>query len=183
MEIIVHDLKTDRPNMSGGLPGYFRLVPVGFYIASVLALVLNIYFFLSFRVYMASEEIWQGRAQQAKSVQTQLIAKQSSITRESEHAKKLATWLEGARPVQPIGVSIARSMGKDSTIAELDLQRNPQIPAHLFLTLKVNGGGSQQVSAILDALGSLSYQTYSAQQVKGPAAIDFQATLIYHQQD
>jgi hypothetical protein len=167
--------------MSGGLPSYFRLVPTGFYVALVLALALNIYFSLSLRVYKASEEIWQGRAQQAKSSQTQLISKQATITKESEHAKKLAQWLEGARPVQPIGVSISRSMGKDSTIAELDLQRNPQIPAHLFLTLKVNGSGGQQVSRILDALNSLSYQTYSAQQVKGPTAVDFQATLIYHQ--
>ena len=59
----------------------------------------------------------------------------------------------------------------------------PLLSTDLFLTLKVNGGGSQQVSAILDALGSLSYQTYSAQQVKGPSAVDFQATLIYHQPD
>jgi hypothetical protein len=70
-------------------------------------------------------------------------------------------------------------MGKDSTVAELSLDRNPEIPAHTFLQLKIDGGGSEQIEHTLDSIYALSYQTYSAQQVKGRNSTDFQATLIH----
>lgn len=182
MEIIMHDLKTERPNVSSGLPGYFRFVPIGFYVGGALAIVLNIFFYLSYQTYKAKEAEWQRLGATAKAEQSKIVAKQTSIQKETEFAQQLAGWIESARPVQPIGVAVGRSMGAEATVAELDLTRNPQIPAHLLMTLKINGSGSQQVESTLDAIGSLNYQTYSAQQVKGPDVIDFQATLIWHAQ-
>ena len=72
-------------------------------------------------------------------------------------------------------------MEGNASIAELNLERNPQIPAHLFMTVKVNGGGSKQIEGTLDALGSMNYHAYSAQQIKGSESVDFQATLIWNE--
>ncbi len=183
MEIIIHDLKNDRQNVSGGLPSILKLVPIAFYIGTVLSILLSLYFYFSFKAYKSSAEVMKNRATNATG-ETQRIQQQDLKIREiSTRANQLAQWLEGSRPLQPITVAIARSMAKNSTIAELSLNRNPEIPAHTFMELKVNGGGSQQVQATLDSIYALNYQTYSAQEVKGKNAIDFQATLIYNEKN
>ena len=181
MEFIVHDIKTDRPNISGGLPGIYKLVPIGFYLSAFVGIGLCIFFFMSERTYRSSENEWNEKTQQAQAIQTGVVAKQSQISQEADEAAEMADWLEGARPVQPISITIARSMEGNASIDELNLERNPQIPAHLFMTVKVNGGGSQQIEGTLDALGALNYHAYSAQQVKGRNAVNFQATLIWNE--
>lgn len=60
------------------------------------------------------------------------------------------------------------------------MDRNPQMPAHMFITLKINHAGTEQLESTLDSLAAINYQTYSAQQVKAENAIDFQATLIWN---
>ena len=180
MDLILHDLKTDRPNISGGLPSIYKLVPIGFYVTAVIGICLGVFFFLSNRAYVASEKQWNSKTQEAQAFQAEITEKQARIGREATEAGAMADWLEGARPVQPIGITIARSMEGNASIAELNLERNPQIPAHLFMTVKINGGGSQQIEGTLDALGAMNYHAYSAQQTKGANAVDFQATLIWN---
>ena len=179
----IHDLKTDRANFSGGLPGIYKLVPIGFYVSAVIGLSLGVFFFLSERAYRSSEEDWAEKTALANSIQNEFIEKQTRLSREADEAGLMADWLEGSRPVQPIGITIARSMEGNASISELSLERNPQIPAHLFLTVKINGGGSQQIEGTLDALSAINYHAYSAQQVKGTEAVDFQATLIWNELD
>ena len=98
----------------------------------------------------------------------------------AQKADGLAKWLEGSRPIQPVTVAIGRSMTKNSTIAELTLDRNPELPAHTNMQLKINGGGSEQIETTLDSITALNFQTYSANQTRGQNAIDFEATLIWN---
>lgn len=179
MENIIHDLKTERQNVSEGLPAGYKIVPIAFYMVSVLAVLLSLFFFLSKKAYESTEATMRDRASQAQTQQTGFHAQQTAISTESKKAEGIAQWLEGSRPLQPVTVVVGRSMGKDSTIAELSLDRNPEIPAHTFMQLKIDGGGSQQIETTLNAIYGLDYQTYSAQQVKGRNSTDFQATLIY----
>jgi len=183
MDFIVQDIKTDRPNISGGLPNFYRLIPVGFYAITVLAIVANIYFYSSLRSHQRDEKSWQAEVSRAMAEQTGIMDKQGRVTREAHAADRIADWVEGSRPVQPITVTIACSMQANSTIAELNMDRNPAMPAHLFMTLKINHGGKEQLESTLDDLLAIDYQTYSAQQVKAENAIDFQATLIWNQAD
>ncbi|NNE94276.1 MAG: hypothetical protein HKN23_21725 [Verrucomicrobiales bacterium] len=181
MENIIHDLKTERANVSGGLPPAFKLVPIAFYGCVLLSGLLCLFFFLSFRTHKASEEIWQERLQAAQAEQSTIVGKQTEIVEIAQRAEGIAKWLEGCRPIQPVTVAIGRSMTKNSSIAELSLDRNPEIPAHTFMQLKINGdNGSQQIETTLDAVTALNFQTYSANQVKGRNATDFQATLIWN---
>ncbi len=180
MENVIHDLKTERPNISGGLPTVFKIVPIAFYISVLLSGILCLVFFMTFRSQKASEEIWRGRLEAAKSEQATIIDKQTQVVSTAQKAEGIAKWLEGSRPIQPVSVAIGRSMTKNSTIAELTLDRNPEIPAHTFMNLKINGGGSEQIETTLDSITSLNFQTYSANQVRGKNAIDFQATLIWN---
>lgn len=180
MDFIVQDIKTDRPNVSGGLPSFYRLIPIGFYAGSVLAIMLNLYFLSSYRNHQRMEKSWQAEIAAALSEQEGILQKQGRVNEEARAAERLADWVEGARPVQPITATITRSMEANATIAELNMDRNPQMPAHLFITLKINHAGTEQLESTLDSLAAIDYQTYSAQQVKAENAIDFQATLIWN---
>lgn len=177
---IVHDLKTDRAGISGGLPSAYRLVPIAFYVCLVAALALNVIFYLSFRSHKAAEQRWSLVMTESQLQQTDLIGQQKTLLSEARRAEEIANWVEGARAVQPITVSVARSMGADATIASLNLTRNPEMPAHLFMSLKLNGTDASQLESTLDAITGLNYQTYSAQQTKGEDAVDFDATLIWN---
>lgn len=179
MHFIVQDIKTDRPNISGGLPSIYRLVPIGFYATTVVAILFNLYLYTSYRAYQQEEKSWQLEIADAKSQQDSITAKQAQVVAEAQSAERIANWVEGSRAVQPIGSTISRSMQANATIAELNLDRNPQMPAHLFLSLKINNAGTEQLESTLDALAAIDYQTYSAQQVKAENALDFQATLIW----
>lgn len=175
----IHDIKTERQNVSAGLPAVYKIAPAAFYVVAAAATLLSFYFLLSKRAYQASEAAMQGRLHAAQSEAAGLVAQQQSIVDEAKKAEAYAKWLEGCRPLQPVTVAVGRSMGKESTVAELSLTRNPEIPAHTLMQLKIDGGTGGQIENTLDAIYALSYQTYSAQQVKGPNSTDFQAILIH----
>lgn len=179
MENIIHDLKTQRQGVSGGLPAAYKLIPIAFYVGVALSLVLSLYFYLSIREYKVKKITWEHQLSQSKSAEGKFTTSHKEILSITEKAEGLAAWLEGARPLQPVTTAIGRSMGPNSTIAELDFNRNPEIPAHTFMNLKINGGGTDQIESTLASINALNYQTYSAQQVKGANTTDFQATLIY----
>lgn len=179
MSEIIHDLKTERQSVSSGLPSGYKLIPVAFYLVAVASVLLSLYFFLSKKAYEATEAQMQTRLADAQAQSATLSSEQQAIVDEARKAEIYAKWLEGSRPLQPVTVAVGRSMGKDSTVAELSLNRNPEIPAHTFIQLKIDGGGAPQIESTLDAIYALQYQTYSAQQVAGQNTTDFQATLIH----
>jgi len=181
MQDLIHDLKTERQNVSAGLPSGYRLVPIAFYLVATASIFLSLYFYLSKKAYGGTEAEMRVRITTAKTEEMTLISNQQTIVDEAKRAEVFAKWLEGSRPLQPVTVAVGRSMGKDSTVAELSLTRNPEIPAHTFLQLKIDGGGSGQIETTLDAIYALNFQTYSAQQVKGQNSTDFQATLIHNE--
>lgn len=180
MDHIIHDIKTERQSVSEGLPAVFKIVPVAFYVATVASVLLSAFFYLSKNAYETRENEMNRRLADAESLRVGYTNEQQTIVNEARTAEGYAQWLEGSRPLQPVVVSISRSMGKDSTVAELSLDRNPEIPAHTFLQLKIDGGGSQQIESTLNEIYALDYLTYSAQQVKGRESTDFQATLIFN---
>ncbi len=179
MQDLIHDLKTERQNVSAGLPSGYRLVPVAFYLVGAASILLSLYFYLSKKAYEATEAEMRIRVANAKTEEAGLLSSQQAIVDEAKRAEVFAKWLEGSHPLQPVTVAVGRSMGKDSTVAELSLNRNPEIPAHTFMQLKIDGGGSGQIETTLDSIYALEYETYSAQQVKGEKSTDFQATLIH----
>ncbi|MEX2578567.1 MAG: hypothetical protein WD342_05875 [Verrucomicrobiales bacterium] len=179
MDNIIHDLKTERQNVSPGLPATYKLVPVVFYAAAAVSVLLTLYFSLSKKAYQSAEAAMAVRLSEAQAEKNDHLAGREAIVAEAQKAEGIAKWLEGCRPLQPVTVVVGRSMGKDSTVAELSLDRNPEIPAHTFIQLKIDGGGSEQIENTLNSIYALNYQTYSAQHVKGRNSTDFRGTLIY----
>ncbi|MCB1077206.1 MAG: hypothetical protein KDM64_05180, partial [Verrucomicrobiae bacterium] len=90
MSFIVQDIKTDRPNISGGLPSIYRLVPIGFYAGTVLAILLNLYYFSSLRSHQRSEKIWQNETAEANAQRDGILQKQVHVTEEAQAAERIA---------------------------------------------------------------------------------------------
>ena len=179
MDYIIHDIKTERQNVSAGLPSAYKLVPAAFYLVAVAAVLLSLYFYLSKKAYETSENAMRVRITDARGLEGQHRAKHQGLISESKEAESIARWLEGARPLQPVTVTIGRSMSKDATIAELALTRDPEIPSNTQLMLKVDGGGSEQIETARLALSSMNYQIVSSDEKKGRDSIDYQGTIIY----
>ncbi|MEM7600497.1 MAG: hypothetical protein AAF357_03665 [Verrucomicrobiota bacterium] len=179
MPNLIHDIKTERQSVSAGLPALYKVVPIAFYAVTLGSILLSGLFWLNLRRSETRTEELSSRVSAAQLEQTNLLSQQSTIVDESKEAEGIAEWLEGSRPLQAITVAVGRSMASDATIAELALNRNPEIPAHTFMQFKIDNASAEQIEQSLAAIYALKYQTYSAQQVKGRNAIDFQATLIF----
>jgi len=180
---LCHDLKTERPGLSGGMPGIFRIVPLLFYLAIIYGIAVNgykVYRFQQLRVAISEHE---ARAEAENLQKNQITQKQQQMLDEINRAEEMAAWLNGARPVQPVVLSICRSFGANSSISQLSLERNPEIPEHTAFLIKINGDANRQLEGTIAALNELNYFPYSSQQVQGENALDYQATLVWRSED
>ncbi len=177
--LLCHDLKSERPDVSHGLPGYLRLVPILFYASVVGALVLGAWFYLGIRQATAGKEKWLAEDARQNQANQKLTSEMDAITKQNLRARDIVAWMEGAHAIQPLTVAITRSMDPSVTISELTITRNAEIPAQLYLGLKLNGAGPEQLERTLKSIKELSYRAYSAQQNKVKDSLDYRATLIW----
>jgi hypothetical protein len=174
-----HDLKTDRPDVSQGLPDYFRLVPILFYLAAIASLVLGGWFALGLKGANESKRHWAAESARLKQENDQLAADTADIEKRNQRAREVVAWMDGAQAVQPLSVAVTRSLDPSVTLSELSLTRNAEIPNQLHFTLKLDGGGPDQLDQTLTSIRAMNFQDYSAQQVKTDDLLDYKATLIW----
>lgn len=186
---ICHDLKSERSDIGQPLPGALRLLPVAFYAALVGSIALCSFFFLKLRSARAAKEQFVAAEKQETKAAADLDLVIDGVKEEVKKAEEVVGWIEGTRPVQVTATTIIRSMGTDSTIGELALERQENNPAQLRMGLKLNpgrGGGirqSEQIEETVKALQDLNYRAYGAQknQAKETGALQYSATLIYQE--
>ncbi|MEO0415672.1 MAG: hypothetical protein AAF226_12050, partial [Verrucomicrobiota bacterium] len=90
MQTNFHDLKTERPNVSDGLPGYYRIVPIAFYVSLLAALALSLFFSLSIKRLKAEKDEHDQLLSSAKAEELQLVGKQRQIMDQTQKAEGLA---------------------------------------------------------------------------------------------
>lgn len=177
--LICNDVKTERPDVSQGLPNYFRAIPILFYFCLVAGIALGSWFYLGFRNAAASKDYWTQEDTRQKQANETLSAEQTSILEQNERARDVVEWMEGAQALQPLSVAITRSVSPTVTISELSLTRNAEIPSQIYFSLKLDGAGPDQLDRTLAGVKELSYRAYSAQQTKAKDSLDYKATLIW----
>ncbi len=179
----IHDLKTERRDVSRGLPGYLMLAPIMFYLTMVLGVAGAIWFELGKRQAQAQEANWMAESAQFKSQALAVGKERTKVEALNQRARFVTKWIEGAHNLQPLCVGIGRGTGDRATIAELLLSRNSEIPSQIHLTLRMNEVDSTALDGTLQAIRDLDYRAYSAQQQKNQATLDYKATLIWRNQD
>ena len=175
-----HDLKTDRPDIGQPLPRILVLLPIFFVFTVLGAIALNALFFFQMRNSEQATEEWKLKVAEESAKQKEIVAKIDDIKGEERRANDVRDWVEGSRQIQPLAVSIARSMDVKSSIAELSLLRESENPKQIKLGFKFDNGGQKQLDATLEAVNSLGYRSYSANQTAGKeGSLDYHATLIW----
>jgi hypothetical protein len=175
-----HDLKTDRPDIGQPLPGILALLPIVFVFSVIAAIALNTLFFFQLRNSEQAKEEWKLKVAEESAKQKEIVAMIELIKDEERRANDVRDWVEGSRQMQPLAVSIARSMDVKSSIAELSLLRDSENPKQIKLGFKFDNGGQKQLDATLEAVNALGYRSYSANQTAGKeGSLDYQATLIW----
>ena len=171
-----HDLKTDRPDIGQPLPRILVLLPIVFVFTVLGAIALNALFFFQMRNSEQATEEWKLKVAEQK----EIVAKIDDIKGEERRANDVRDWVEGSRQIQPLAVSIARSMDVKSSIAELSLLRESENPKQIKLGFKFDNGGQKQLDATLEAVNSLGYRSYSANQTAGKeGSLDSHAPLLW----
>ncbi len=178
----IDDFKTDRKGISPPLPILFRLIPLLFYCAIGLALVLNTIYFIQYRMAVQSRD---EHIRQTASVKGQIAAAQSQrVALESQilKATDIEAWVQGSRPLQPLLVAVTRSINEKGAILDLRFDRDVASPAQIHLSLRLATDSAQQLDESLSKIAEQKYRTFSPQQTMGRGEVDYKATLVRQDQ-
>lgn len=178
----IDDFKTDRKGITPPLPVLFRLIPLLFYCAIGLAVVLNSLYFIQYRMAVQSRD---EHIRQTASVKGQIAATQSQrVALEAQilKATDIEAWVQGARPLQPLLVAVTRSMNEKSSILDLRFDRDVASPAQIHLSLRIATDSAQQLDDSLAKIAEQKYRTFSPQQTMGRGEVDYKATLVRQEQ-
>jgi hypothetical protein len=176
---IIDDLKTERPDVAPPLPAYMRLVPILFYAAIGGGILLSAFFLFVLRSAADAQQQWKLQTADYQKSVAEVDAGRTSIEQQARRASDVVAWAEGSRNLEPLVVSIIRSMDSGSSIAELALARDPATPTQIKLTLKLNTQGPRQLDATLEKIATLNFRTYNPNQTQSRGELDYEATLIY----
>src|SRR5262245_21319506 len=125
---ICHDFKTPRADASKRLPGIFILVPILFYVILFGGSYICATSYVTYRDAVATRDQWQQCQLEQEEAKAGLETEMTEVTLENWRAQKLAQWVEGTRAMQPISVAVARAMPPEISLAELSLDRAPELP-------------------------------------------------------
>lgn len=178
---VCHDIKTTRIDASKRLPSAFSMVPVIFYIALLLGGYLNVTSYLNYRKSTQDRDTWkQFQAEQQKAKEG-FDTEKAGVVKEKNKAEKFAQWIEGTRSLQPVGVAIARCLPPSVTIGEMALERSPEMPSRIILTMLINNGSLEELSKVQQGISSQNYRAYNSQQSKAGDTLEFHTMLVWNQ--
>jgi len=178
-EKLLHDLKTERQDLTKPLPKILIIVPFLFFISLIGAIFLNVLFFLKIKEADSLSGDWQQRAEGEAVQKIQTEKTIDLIKKEEQKAKEIYKWVEGAMQIQPLALSVSRSMGPKSSIEELSLYREKNNPNQILIQLSFINGGQKQLDDTLSAINRVGYRAYSANQSSEQGGkVNYQATLI-----
>ena len=178
-EKFLHDLKTERQDLTKPLPKILIIVPILFFISLIGAIFLNILFFLKIKEAEALSSDWQQRAESEVFQKKQTGMTIDLIKKEEQKGQEIHKWVEGSMQMQPLALSVSRSMGPKSSIEELSLYKDKNNPNQISIQLSFINGGQKQLDDTLSAINTVGYRAYSANQSSEQGGkVNYQATLI-----
>lgn len=175
----IDDFKTERKDLLPALPVIYRLVPILFYLS------------LAFLAVVGSTAMWHARvalqryqnvvlatsALQGKIDATK--AARSELEKAIREATDLENWVLGSMPLQPLVVEIVRSMDEGTTIVDLGIERDPETPSQLRLSLTLNSDSDKQIEETMQKVRLLDYREFSPTQSMVNGNYEYRASLLW----
>jgi hypothetical protein len=176
-----HDFKSPRNDSSRRLPGTMRIVPVLFYVIIV--------FFISslVRSYQVSKDsesrttVANANRDEHNAKKTELTAKLTDLTTQEKLGSEVAKWVEGTRGLQPIIASIVRAVGEETFISNLMLERSPDVPSQINLSIKLSNAGQPETDKIGQALNTIHYKSHSPSVGRSGDELEYRSMLVWQE--
>ena len=182
MQIIadqIDDLKTDRKDVMPPLPMVFRLVPILFYGAIAFSLVVGSVAFWNVRVATQQRDAIRQKIESLNSEIAQTKAARAALEAKIREAADLENWVLASMPLQPLVVAIVRSMAANSSIVELNLERDAETPSQLRLGLRLNTDSDKQLEDTLEVIRDMHYREFSPTQTRVRGDLDYKASMLW----
>jgi hypothetical protein len=178
-DYLCHDFKTPLAGASRRLPSSFRFVPIAFYFAIVGGIYFVTMDIMSLRRAAQERVTFEQLRKEREETKAKLVEEKLMVDIEMAKARDVAGWVEGTRVLQPICVEVARAIQAQVKIAEFVLDRNPQLPSQIDVSMRLTGADASQIAAVENAFGKLNYRPYSPQQARTQEMIDYRSTLVF----
>jgi len=175
----IDDFKTDRKDIAPPLPMVMRLVPILFYLSLLFLVVVGSVASLHAKLSSDQRKNVIARIESLKSQIEQSKTQRASLENEISEALDLEAWVLASMPLQPLIMAIIRSMGPESEIVDLTLERDAETPSQLRLGLKLNSSSDKQLEDTLAAIKDLDYREFNPTQTRVQGNLDYKASLLW----
>lgn len=175
----IDDFKMERKGILPPLPMIFRLIPILFY-GSVLFLIVigSVALFHKRAAEARRNAVQQSVADLKKKIETHK-AERSALEAKIREATDLELWVLASMPLQPLVVNIIRSMGAQSSIVNLSVERDAETPSQLRMNLRMNADSDEQLERSLQVIRSMNYREFSPTQTRVRGDLDYRASLLW----
>jgi len=175
---IADDFKTDRKDITPPLPAILRLVPILFYLTVVSAMILCGLFL--YQLKLANDNILAAKSGLAEA-QAQVVtaaAERKQLEAQILRATDVQGWVEGSRPLQPLVVAVARSIGEEASLADLKIDRDEESPSNLKLAMRIGTSSATQLEETTDAIARENFRLLQPEQTLAEGQINYRATIV-----
>lgn len=182
MQIIadqIDDLKTDRKDIMPPLAMVLRLVPLLFYGAIAFAVVVGGVALWNARVATQRRDAIRQKIESLNAEIAKTKTDRAVLEAKIREATDLENWVLASMPLQPLVVGVVRSMAPNSSIVELNLERDEETPSQLKLGLRLNSDSDQQLEDTLEVIRGMHYREFSPTQTRVRGDLDYKASLLW----
>jgi hypothetical protein len=178
-EVTIDDFKTERKDIAPPLPMIMRLVPILFYLSLLFLAVVGSVASLNAKLSSDQLRAVAGQIESLKSQIQQTKNQRSALEGEINKALDLEAWVLASMPLQPLVVAIIRSMGPDSEIVELNIERDAETPSQLRIGLKLNTASDDQLEETLKKIRAMNYREFNPTQTRAQGNLNYRASLLW----
>lgn len=175
----IDDFKTERKDISPPLPMIMRLVPLLFYLSLLFLLVVGSVASIHAKFSSDQRTAVLARIESLKKEIADTKSRRGLLEKEISQALDLEAWVLASMPLQPLVVSIIRSMGADSEVVELSLERDADTPSQLRIGLLLNTASDKQLERTLEAIRGMHYREFNPTQTRVQGNLDYKANLLW----
>lgn len=176
----IDDFKNERKGILPALPAITRLVPMLFYLTAGATLIFSTLFLVHLNILRANIDVYNtGIAEAQAQIAATTTARQQLETRILE-ATDVQAWVEGSRQIQPLVVSVSRSIGEKANLADLKIERDEQSPSSLSLMMVLGASGEvarEQLDQTTAAIAQ-NYRLVQPQQTFAQGEVNYRVTLV-----
>ncbi len=175
----IDDFKTPRKDIAPPLPMVMRLAPILFYLSLVFLVVVGSV--ASWRAKVSSDQrnAVTARIESLKAEIEQTKNERAALEKEIVRATDLEAWVLASMPLQPLVVEIINSMGPQSEIVDLTIERDAETPSQLRLHLTLNTASDKQLDETLAVIQGRQYREFNPTQTRVQGNLDYKASLLW----